>query len=88
MSQQKEKTYINGLFIKKVTFSNGEIINLSINVDNLFQQLNELKNEKGYVNIVFKNRKEADKNGNNMYAELNTYTPKEKDVNNEDDLPF
>ncbi len=36
MSQQKEKTYINGLFIKKVTFSNGEIINLSINVDNLF----------------------------------------------------
>ncbi len=88
MSQQKEKTYINGLFIKKVTFSNGEIINVSINVDNLFQQLNELKNEKGYVNIVFKNRKEADKNGNNMYAELNTFIQKKESVDSDNDLPF
>lgn len=82
-----EKTYINGLFIKKKTLSFGEVINVSINVAEFVQQLQANANEKGYCNIVFQNRKEADKNGNNMYAILDTYIPKKKDDNGSD-LPF
>lgn len=84
----QEKTYINGLFIKKKTFQNGgEVINISINVNKFVEELMSHENEKGYCNIVFQNRKEADKNGNNMYAILDTFKPKETDKKS-DDLPF
>jgi hypothetical protein len=81
-----EKTYINGLFIKKKSLSFGEVINVSINADTLIEEIKKHKNAKGYVNITFQNRKEADKNGNNMYAILDTYESKKQD--NSDNLPF
>jgi ABC-type Na+ transport system ATPase subunit NatA len=68
-----EKTYINGLFIKKKTLQFGEVIGVSINVNSFIDELSRHQNEKGYCNITFMNRKEADKNGNNMYAVLDTY---------------
>lgn len=83
-----EKTYINGLFIKKKTLSFGEVINVSIKVAEFVQQLQANANEKGYCNIVFQNRKEADKNGNNMYAILDTFEPKKKQDSSNDGLPF
>jgi hypothetical protein len=73
-----EKTYINGLFIKKKT-TPFESINVSINVAEFVQQIQANANEKGYCNIVFQNRKEADKNGNNMYAVLDTFVPKSQE---------
>ena len=77
-----EKTYINGLFIKKKRFENGgNVINISINSNNFIEELLKHKNEKGYVNITLQDRREADKNGNNMYAILNTYTPKDNNNN-------
>jgi len=77
-----EKTYVNGLFIKNKTFQNGgNVVNISINVDKFIEELKVLKNEKGYCNIVLQHRKETDKNGNNMYAILNTYTPKDNNNN-------
>ena len=72
------KTYINGLFIKKKT-TPFESINVSINVAEFVQQIQANTNEKGYCNIVFQNRKEADKNGNNMYAVLDTFVPKQQE---------
>ena len=72
------KTYINGLFIKKKT-TPLESINVSINVAEFVQQIQTNVNEKGYCNIVFQNRKEADKNGNNMYAVLDTFVPKQQE---------
>lgn len=72
------KTYINGLFIKKKT-TPFESINVSINVAEFVQQIQANANEKGYCNIVFQNRKEADKNGNNMYAVLDTFVPKQQE---------
>ena len=81
-----EKTYINGLFIKKVSFENGgDLINVSINTENFIEEIRKHTNSAGYCNIAFQNRKEADKNGNNMYAVLDTYVHKKKD---DDDLPF
>lgn len=77
-----EKTYINGLFINKKRFENGgNVINISINSTTLIEELLKHKNEKGYVNITLQDRREADKNGNNMYAILNTYTPKDNNNN-------
>lgn len=70
-----EKTYINGLFIKKKILSFGEVINVSIKVAEFVQQLQSHTNANGYCNIVLQNRKEDDKNGNNMYAILDTYVP-------------
>lgn len=72
------KTYINGLFIKKKT-TPFESINVSINVAEFVQQIQANSNDKGYCNIVFQNRKEADKNGNNMYAVLDTFVPKSQE---------
>jgi len=73
----QEKTYINGVFIKKVTFRNGgDAINLSINVEKFIEEIRKHANDKGYCNISFQNRKEPDKNGNNMYAILNTFEKK------------
>lgn len=88
-----EKTYINGLFIKKKRFENGgNVINISINSTTFIEELLRHKNEKGYVNITLKDMRETDKNGNNMYAILDTYKPKENNgINNNDistDLPF
>jgi len=82
-----EKVYINGLFIKKKTLSFGEVINVSINVAQFIEELQNYKGGKGYCNIVLQNRKEADKNGNNMYAILDTFEPKKKE-DNDSDLPF
>lgn len=77
-----EKTYINGLFINKKRFENGgNVINISINSTTFIEELLKHKNEKGYVNITLQDRREADKNGNNMYAILNTYTPKDNNNN-------
>jgi ABC-type Na+ transport system ATPase subunit NatA len=73
-----DKTYINGLFIKKKELKFGEVIGVSINVKSFIDELSRHQNEKGYVNITFMNRKEADKNGNNMYAVLDTYEKQDK----------
>ncbi len=74
-----EKTYINGLFIKKKQFQNGgDCINISINVAKFVQELQSHTNDKGYCNIVLNNRKQADDKGNNMYAVLDTFQPTQK----------
>lgn len=91
----EDKTFINGLFIREKQFDNGgTIIKIDINVDALHDQLKTLKNEKGYVSIELKKRREKAENGISHYAELNTFVPKEKGsgstfvTSDHNDVPF
>jgi len=94
-----DKTFINGLFIREKEFDNGgSILKVDINVDTLFDQLQSLKNEKGFVSIDVKKRREKGSNGLSHFAELNTFVPKESHgsksseskfhTGDEEDLPF
>jgi len=83
-----DKTYINGIFLKRKQFDNGgDLINASIKVDDFIAELQKHRNEKGYCNVVIQNRKEADKNGNNMYITLDTFTPKNSTEKQSNSLP-
>jgi len=91
----EEKTFINGLFIREKEFDNGgSIIKIDINVDTLHDQLAALKNDKGFVSIELKKRREKAENGISHYAELNTFVPKSKEQSSGsgfqtgDDEPF
>lgn len=92
-----EKQYVNGIFIKEKTFSDGgSLINVSISKAAL-KEFAENLDEKGYAKITIAKRKEADKYGNTHYSYYNSYEPRtgttQPDVtpdsdNNDDDLPF
>lgn len=69
-----DKTYINGVFIKESKYG----IRMSIKAETFCEQIKALTNEKGYVNIEIKPRKEPDKSGNSHYAELDTWKPEPK----------
>ena len=69
-----EKTYISGVFIKESKYG----IKMSIKVETFCEQIKALANDKGYVNIEIKKRKELDKNNNTHYAELDTWKPEPK----------
>jgi len=88
-----EKRYINGIFIKAVKTQYGTLLNVSISESGL-KELQENQN-KGYVNVTFAERREADKKGNTHYAFYNDYKPEMKqetatqpETETNDDLPF
>jgi hypothetical protein len=88
-----KKTFINGLFIREKTFEWGNILTLDINVASITEQLNKLKNDKGFVKIDLKRRQEKSEQGITHYAELNTFIPKgdiqsNQQASDKDDLPF
>ena len=91
----EEKTFINGLFIREKQFDNGgSIIKLDVNVESLTKQLNELKNEKGFVSIDIKQRQTKSENGLTHYAEQNKFISKtqtqkiQQGAPSHDDVPF
>ena len=85
----EDKTFINGLFIREKEFDNGgSIIKVDINVNALCDQLQTLKNEKGFVSIELKKRREKAENGISHYAELNTFVPKQKQGSSGSDSTF
>tara|TARA_Y100001937_G_C6884756_1_gene226332 strand:+ start:236 stop:514 length:279 start_codon:yes stop_codon:yes gene_type:complete len=90
---QTEKTFINGLFIREKEFDWGTILSVDIDVNKVTKQLNELKNEKGFVKLDLKKRQNKSEQGLTHYAELNTFIPKSniqsnQQASNNDDLPF
>lgn len=68
----EEKIFANGLYFKK-QFDN--LFKISIDVEKFTDILNAYKNEKGYVNIDIKKKKNED----GYYGELNFWQPKKKD---------
>lgn len=91
-----DKNFIKGS-AKGVTFDNGgEIINLSLSLDDL----NALPAERGYVQLSVVKRNDEDRYGNTHYVVENTFKPdkskakvsapksKPAPATDEDDLPF
>jgi hypothetical protein len=83
--------YFNSLRGRKTQFGT----KLSINVEKFIEELKANQNEKGYVNIELKERREADKYGNTTYAVLDTWKPNKNATTApsaapvaEDSLPF
>jgi len=69
-----EKIYIKTVKAKESQYG----IKLSFKADELIEQIQENTNEKGYINLELKKRKDADKYGNTHYVEVDTYGKKEE----------
>lgn len=97
MSNKSTRNWIKGS-ARSVKFANGgEIINLSLNLD----ELNKLPNNKGYIQISIATKEETDQYGNTHSVYENdfkpekqtgakaktNYTPKTQEEA-DDDLPF
>lgn len=67
--------YVNGITCKAVQGSYWEFFNISVNIE----KLQELANEKGYVNLVMNKRKEVGKYGETHSFTLNEYKPPVKE---------
>lgn len=55
-------------------------IRISGKLDKLIAELGNIANEKGYVNLEIKQRKEPDKFGNSHYIVVDTWEPKPKET--------
>lgn len=77
------KTYIKSMRYKQGKFGG----KLSININNLINELNPLKNEKGYVNLNIHELREIDKYGNTHYIVLDEWKPEPK-KETEKEMPF
>ena len=91
----EETVYIQKCSIKQFTFDNGDsCLNMSIHEVEMEQH----KNEGGWLSITINKRREASPDGKTHYAKLNTYKPKEdteqtessvvRSKEDDDDLPF
>ena len=75
----EQKTYINGISAKQVTFTSGKsILKLNIHVAKLIEQLQQHANEKGYVNLGVSERREKGKYGETHTVWLDTWKPTPK----------
>lgn len=77
---QKTKTFMRG-GAKKVSTQYGDLINFGLNIE----QLKELADEKGWVNLTMGARRETDQYGNTHSIWLNDYKKPEA---TEDDEKF
>lgn len=71
----KEKIYFNSIFCKETRFG----IRLSGKVDEIIKQLGDNTNEKGYINLEIKKRREPSDKGLTHYIEVDTYMNKSQD---------
>jgi hypothetical protein len=72
--------FISGLFIKEKNLrgktGDYSVMNVGIKVDELIEQLNKIKKENGFANIIIKRRKSTSDSGLTHYAEIDTWEPK------------
>lgn len=69
-----EKIYCNAIRIKESKFG----MKVSIKVDEFKQFVDLHANDKGFVNLEIKKRKEPGKYGDTHYAELDTWKPNQQ----------
>ena len=81
---ENKKNYVGSGKTKSLQF--GEVQELSLNIE----QLNKLpRTAKGYIRVTVSKRREPDQFGNDLAVVENTYVPKTKATDaNEDSLPF
>lgn len=96
MSEQKQKTYVNGVFVKTQKTNFGDIIKLSCKVDDVVAFLQQHSNN-GWVDIDLLQKKEIDAKGRTHTAVLNDWKPSGQPaakpaqlqaVEDDNDLPF
>jgi hypothetical protein len=54
-------------------------INASFRADKMIEFINQHKNEKGYVNLQIKERREPDQYGNDLSVTLDTFVPQKQE---------
>ncbi len=97
MAEQKEKVFINGIFIREYKFENGgSVLNVSCRVQDVIEELKKYEKPSGYVNLKIQEKRNPEEGGTTHYVELDTFEPKpvtndsppEKDIKEDDGLPF
>ena len=89
----EEKKYAPGS-IKSKSFSWGDILVMSFNAEKMIAFIQENTNERGWVNLDIKERKEVGQYGDTHTAVLNDFQPKKEqtsmgnDKDPDDDMPF
>lgn len=78
MSENKTKTYVNGVSVKEKTFDNGSLLRMGISVDKVIEFLKANKNSGGYVNLIISPRKEVGQYGDTHSVYLDTWEPNKK----------
>jgi len=78
----EEKVYINSMSFKQHKFEKdgkvtGSVINVGINVEKMIEELGIHGNDRGYMNISIRKRRDQDQYGRTHYAILNTFEKKE-----------
>jgi hypothetical protein len=101
--EQKEKIFMNGIFIREKQFDNGgSLLNIDIvNVYDFAEQLKKHAKSDGKIRLEFKQRMNKGENGLTHYCEVSTFEPKPQqpqqtqssqnfstNENNFDDVPF
>ena len=100
--ENKEKIFMNGIFVREKTFENGgSILNVDIiNVDEFSKQLQQHKNKDNKVTLEIKSRRVKAENGLTHYVEVSQFNMNKEtyskpasqkvstNTNNVDDLPF
>lgn len=77
---KETKTYAPGLFIRSHVFRDGgEILKLSIGVDQFAEFLRAQRGDDGYARLVISRRREVGKNGLTHTCYVDTYKPKPRD---------
>lgn len=72
--QQKQKVYVNGMFIKTQQTNYGPIIKISCKAEEVIKFLQENQNN-GWVDIDLLQKKEVDEKGRTHTAVLNDWKP-------------
>jgi hypothetical protein len=78
MSENKIKTYVNGVSVKEKVFDNGSLLRMGISVDKVVEFLKANKNSGGYVNLIISPRKEVGQYGDTHSVYLDTWEPNKK----------
>lgn len=73
MSDQK-KVYFNGVQIKQGQYG----LKISVHVDKFIEQLQQYRNERGYVNMELKERQTVGQFGDTHSLLYDSWTPKSK----------
>lgn len=91
MSEQQQKVYVNGMFIKTQKTNFGDIIKLSVKADDVIQFLKDNQSN-GWVSIDLLQKKQVDDKGRTHTAVLNNWVPKTQPAQelaqSDSDLPF
>lgn len=74
-TEQKEKIFANGMFVKSQPTNYGDIIKLSIKVEDFVSFLNANKTDSGWVSVDLLQKKTVDEKGRTHTPVLNNWTP-------------